>query len=212
MIQIRLTIFTWVLTWMVATVLWCQHSPAQSLFERRSANQIDQYRDYVARQRGDTLTVMVAESTDVENRDERVMDKQGQSSSSQGFDYAFGGDVGTSTGDAFLGTNSANQRGFSGDAEFRSARAISDQFGVTVVDVLPNGNLVLEGFRSVSVQGDVRRMRLTGVVRQYDILPGNMVPSNKVADLRLTLDAEGAEQAFTSQGWLSSRINRLWPF
>ncbi|OYP35227.1 flagellar basal body L-ring protein FlgH [Rhodopirellula sp. MGV] len=212
MTQIRFTIFVWMFTWLVAAALWCQHASAQSLFERRSVNQVDQYRDFVARQRGDTLSVMIAESTDVENRDERIMDKQGQSSSSQGFDYGFGGDVGTSVGDALLNTNSANQRGFTGDAEFRSARAINDRFSVTVVDVLPNGNLVIEGYRSVSVQGDVRRFRLTGVVRQYDILPGNTVPSYLVADLRLTLDADGAEQAFTSQGWLSTRFNRWWPF
>ena len=83
---------------------------------------------------------------------------------------------------------------------------------MTVVDVLPNGNLVVEGTRRIAVQGDVRDIRLTGIVRQYDILPGNRVPSYLVADLRLTFDAQGAEQAFTSQGWLSRRFNRYWPF
>lgn len=185
---------------------------AQSLFERRSSNQIDQYRDYAARGRGDTLSVLIMESTDVQNRDERTMDKTGQSSSTQGFDYALGGALGSVAGDANLGTNAQNQRGFTGDAEFRSERAITDRFSVTVVDVLPNGNLLVEGTRNISVQGDTRRATLTGVVRQYDILPGNSVPSYLVADLRLTLEAEGAEQAFTSQGWLSRSFNRYWPF
>jgi flagellar L-ring protein precursor FlgH len=184
----------------------------QSLFERRSRNQIDQYRDYAARNRGDTLSILIVESTDVENRDERIMDKSGQSTSSQGFNYGVGGDLGDVAGNAILGSDTSNTRGFTGDAEFRSERAITDRFSVTVVDVLPNGNLVVEGTRSVSVQNDVRRLTLTGVVRQYDILPGNNVPSYLVADLRLTLDAAGAEQAFTSQGWLSEKFNRLWPF
>lgn len=200
---------------LLAAFSLCAPSPslhAQSLFERRSNNQIDQYRDYAARNRGDTLSILIAESTDVENRDERTMDKTGRSSSTQGFDYGFGGDIGTSSGDAAFGTNSANQRGFTGDAEFRSERAITDRFTVTVVDVQPNGNLVVEGVRRISVQGDVRELRLTGIVRQYDILPGNTVPSYLVGDLRLTLDAQGAEQAFTSQGWLSRRFNRWWPF
>ncbi|MCD0459449.1 flagellar basal body L-ring protein FlgH [Roseiconus lacunae] len=212
MTQYRTTTIWIGITSMLMIFVSADTATAQSLFERRSANQIDQYRDYVARNRGDTLTVTVAESTDVENRDERTMEKEGGSSSAQGFDYAFGGDIGSSTGDAYFGTTASNDRDFSGDAEFRSARAINDRFSVTVVDVLPNGNLVIEGFRSISVQNDIRRLRLTGVVRQYDILPGNMVPSNMVADLRLTLDAEGAEQAFTNQGWLSSRFNRWWPF
>jgi flagellar L-ring protein precursor FlgH len=185
---------------------------AQSLFDRRSNTQIDQYRDYAARNRGDTLSVLISESTDVENRDERTMDKTGQSRSTQGFDYGLGGTIGSGAGSANFGTNVANQRGFTGDAEFRSERAITDRFSVTVVDVLPNGNLVVEGFRSISVQNDVRQLRLSGVVRQYDILPGNRVPSYLVADLRLSLDAEGAEQAFTNQGWLSRKFNRFWPF
>ncbi len=184
----------------------------QSLFERRSQNQVDQYRDYAARSRGDILSILIMESTDVENRDARVMDKSGRSNSNQGFNYGLGGALGDVSGDAVLGTDVQNRRGFTGDAQFRSERAITDRFSVTVVDVLPNGNLVIEGDRSVSVQNDVRRLKLTGVVRQYDILPGNNVPSYLVADLKLTLDAEGAEQAFTNQGWLSRSFNRWWPF
>lgn len=197
---------------MILMAVQVETASAQSLFQRRSRNQIDQYRDYAARQRGDTLSILIAESTDVENRDERTLDKTGRSSSTQGFDYGFGGDIGTSSGDAAFGTNSANQRGFTGDAEFRSERQINDRFSVTVVDVQPNGNLVVEGTRRISIQGDVRHLRLTGIVRQYDILPGNNVPSYLVADLRVTLEGEGAEQAFTNQGWLSRRFNRWWPF
>ena len=184
----------------------------QSLFQRRSNNQIDQYRDYAARNRGDTLSVLIAESTDVENRDERSLDKTGNSKSTQGFDYGLNGTIGSGSGGAEFGHNVANERGFSGDSEFRSERQLTDRFSVTVVDVLPNGNLVVEGTRVISVQNDSRQLRLSGVVRQFDILPGNTIPSYLVADLRLTLDAEGAEQAFTNQGWLSRGINRFWPF
>lgn len=190
----------------------CHTAGAQSLFMRRSSNQIDQYRDYAARNRGDTLSVLIAESTDVENRDERTLDKSGQSSSTQGFDYGIGGTLGAGAGDATLGHSNANQRGFTGDAEFRSERAITDRFSVTVIDVLPNGNLVVSGSRLISVQNDVRQLKLTGIVRQYDVLPNNTVPSYLVANLEMTLDAKGTEQAFTNQGWLSRRINRFWPF
>lgn len=190
----------------------CQNVTAQSLFMRRSNNQIDQYRDYAARNRGDTLSVLIAESTDVENRDERTLDKTGQSSSSQGFDYGISGTLGAGEGDANMGHSNANQRGFTGDAEFRSERAITDRFSVTVLDVLPNGNMVISGTRFISVQNDVRQLKLTGIVRQYDVLPNNTVPSYLVANLEMTLDAKGTEQAFTNQGWLSRRINRFWPF
>lgn len=189
-----------------------EHASAQSLFERRSVNQIDQYRNYGARHRGDLLTILINENTDVENRDERSLDKTGNSSNSAGFDYGTGGGLGGLAGNAEFGHATASQRGFTGDTEFRSERQFSDKFSVTVTDVLPNGNLVVSGSRMISVQGDERKLCLTGIVRQYDVLPNNFVPSHLVADLNIQLVAEGAEQAFSKQGWFSRRMNRLWPF
>ncbi|MEM6468466.1 MAG: flagellar basal body L-ring protein FlgH [Planctomycetota bacterium] len=197
---------------LLATSIWGETTHAQSLFERRSQNQIDQYRDYAARNRGDTLSVMIMESTDVENRDERIMDKRGQAISSTGLDYGVSGALGDVATDVLLGTNTNHQRNFLGNAQFRTERALTDRFSVTVVDVLPNGNLVVRGSRLINVQNDARELTLTGVVRQYDILPGNSIPSYLVADLQLTLNAKGAEQAFTNQGWLARKFNRYWPF
>jgi flagellar L-ring protein precursor FlgH len=187
-------------------------APGQSLFERRSVNQIDQYRNYAARHRGDLLAITINESTDVENRDERSLDKTGQSSINGALDYGLGGNLGSAIGDGNLGKTSSSSRNFSGDTEFRSARQFSDRFTVTIVDVMPNGNLVVRGERAIAVQGDERRLRLSGIIRQYDVLPNNTVPSHLVADLKIELEAKGAEQAYNKQGWFSRRVNRFWPF
>ena len=185
---------------------------AQSLFENRNDNRVDCYQNFTARKRGDTIAIVIVENTDIENRDQRRMDKAGASLSSQGFDYALSGDVGGAAGDLQVSTNSEHARDFRGDAQYRSERELNDRISVTVVDVLPNGNMVVEGSRTISLQGDVRCLKITGTVRQFDVLPNNSVPSYKVADMKLTIDATGAEQAFTSQGWLSRRFNRWWPF
>ncbi|MEO1526935.1 MAG: flagellar basal body L-ring protein FlgH [Planctomycetota bacterium] len=186
---------------------------AQSLFERRSRNQIEQYRDYAARQRGDLLSITINENTDVQNRDERSLDKTGLSSYNGAFNYGFGGDIGSSTGDTSLGHTTQSARGFSGDTEFRTQRRFLDSFTVTVTDVLPNGNLVVSGTRKINLQGDSRELRLSGIVRQYDILPNNTVSSHLVANLKIQMEAEGTEQAFNNQGWFSKNIvNRFWPF
>ncbi|QEG23384.1 Flagellar L-ring protein precursor [Mariniblastus fucicola] len=185
---------------------------AQSLFERRSANQIDQYRNYAARQRGDLLSVVISESTDVENRDERSLDKSGNSNISGGLSYSLGGGLGGATGDGALNQSSSSSRGFTGDSEFRSERQFLDRFTVTVIDVQPNGNLVISGERNISVQGDSRTLRLSGVVRQIDLLPDNSISSRFVANLDIRLSGKGTEQKFNKQGSFSRRINRLWPF
>lgn len=185
---------------------------AQSLFERRSANQIDQYRNYAARQRGDLLSVVISESTDVENRDERTLDKSGNSNIAGGLSYALGGGLGGAVGDGSLNQSSSSRRGFSGDSEFRSERQFMDRFTVTVIDVQPNGNLIISGRRNISVQGDARTLQLSGVVRQVDLLPNNSIPSRLVANLDIRLTAKGTEQQFGKQGAFSRRMNRLWPF
>ena len=182
------------------------------LFDRRSVNQIDQYRGYAARHRGDLLTILINESTDVENRDERSLDKTSNSSYSGGFDYGLGGGLSTAAGSASLGESTDSARGFTGDTEFRSERQFTDKFTVTVQDIMPNGNMLVLGRRTISVQGDTRELQLSGIVRQFDVLPNNLVPSHLVANLKIELKAKGAEQAFNNQGWLSKKFNRLWPF
>ncbi len=185
---------------------------AQSLFERRSSNQIDQYRNYAARQRGDLLSVVIRESTDVENRDERSLDKSGNSSVNSSLTYGLGGGLGGAAGTGTVDQSSDSSRGFTGDTEFRSERQFLDRFTVTVIDVQPNGNLIISGERNISVQGDGRTLRLSGIVRQVDLLPDNSIPSRLVANLDIKLIGRGPEQSFSNQGSFSRRMNRLWPF
>ncbi|MEM8734206.1 MAG: flagellar basal body L-ring protein FlgH [Planctomycetota bacterium] len=191
---------------------FAQDVSAQSLFQRRSSNQIDSFRNYVGRNRGDILTVLINENTDVENRDERQMDKQGASSYTGGLSYGLGGGLGSTEGDGNLGHNTQSARTFQGDSEYRSERQFTDQFAVTIVDVLPNGNFLVAGHRRMAVQGDIRELRLTGVVRQFDVLPNNIVPSHLIANLKIDLVAEGPEQSFGKQGWFSRKMNKWWPF
>ena len=59
--------------------------------------------------------------------------------------------------------------------EFDQRPNIRGQNGGTVVDMMPNGNLVVEGYRSRIVSGEERMLRITGVVRQQDIGTANTV-------------------------------------
>jgi flagellar L-ring protein precursor FlgH len=185
---------------------------AQTLFERRSPKQIDQYRNYAARRRGDLLSVIISESTDVENRDERSLDKTANANVAAGFGYGLGGGLGGATGNATMDQSSSSNRGFTGDSEFRSERQFLDRFTVTVVDVQPNGNLLISGERNISVQGDARTLRLSGIVRQVDLLPNNSISSRLVANLDIRLIGKGPEQKFNKQGPLGRKLNRYWPF
>jgi len=185
---------------------------AQSIFERRSPNQIDQYSTYSARRRGDSLSILINENTDVENRDERSLDKSGRADVDGAVTYGLGGGLGAAAGSATYDQSTSSERNFRGDSEFRSERQFMDRFMVVVVDVLPNGNLLVSGERNILVHGDERTLKLSGIVRQFDLLANNTVPSNLVANLRIELNGKGPEQSFENQGWFGKHLNRIWPF
>lgn len=185
---------------------------AQSLFQRRSARQVGKFLDPVAKRRGDLLMVVVNENTNLENRDERSMDKTGNSTGNATFGYGFGGGLGTGEASGDINHQTSMQRGFSGDSEFRSQRRFLDQFSVMVTDVYPNGNMRVVGYRSINIQGDSRQLQLSGIVRFVDVLPNNTVASQLIANLKIELVGRGPEQKFGKQGILARKLNRIWPF
>ncbi len=100
-------------------------------------------------------------------------------------------------------------------------RAISEmettggvQFRITarVVDIRPNGNLVLEARKEVVDNEDVWEQRLTGEVRPEDIAPDNTVFSEKLADLRIEKSETGSVRDGYKRGWFKRMYERFSPF
>jgi flagellar L-ring protein FlgH len=199
-----LALLSFLLVTLFATDL---HAQTQSLWDRRDQRKAFLFRDLKARSIGDILTIAITENSDVENSDSRGLSKQSSSSANGGFGYS-----GVSSGSAAAEINSDSQRDFSGDVNFSSARQFQDRFSVTVIDILPNGNLVVSGSRNVLVEGDEKTLTVTGIVRGDDILSDNSVRSSSVANLDINLTGKGTEQDFVKQGWLGRKVNKLWPF
>ena len=185
---------------------------AQSLFERCRTKNLNPYLNVVARGRGDLLVILINENTDVENIDERSLDRTGNSTLNGTLNYGLTGNLGTQLGTSSLGQTGNASRNFTGDSEFRSERQFQDRFSVTVIDVMPNGNLLVEGRRRVTLQGDTRTLQLTGVIRNVDIQPNNVINSQLVSNLEINLLSKGPEDEFGKQGWLGRRLNRFLPF
>jgi flagellar L-ring protein precursor FlgH len=79
-----------------------------------------------------------------------------------------------------------------------------------VTEVLPNGDLVLEGVREIDINGDRQMIVLTGVVRQADIGPGNVVPSTAVGQMRIRYFGRGLIKDNLSPGWLVRVFNKIF--
>ena len=180
----------------------------------RNKNITMAFRDVKAFQRGDLLTVVINEQSDVENLDRRQMDKIAQSATDGDANLGFSGFVGNSAGGGTFDATSNGLRRYNGNAIYQSARGFLDRFTVQVLDELPNGNLLVGGKRYVNVEGDPRELWLTGMIRKTDIAANNTITSQNIANLNLRYVSgpSGNENKFFNQGWLSRKINRIFPY
>lgn len=185
---------------------------AESLWARRSSNHAYLFQDTRARRVGDLLTIVVAEDVSVNNSEDRALDKSTEADANLDFESATGGGFGAQGATGMMDFGSSSSRSFGGEATYRSARAFSGRISVTVMDVLPNGNLVISGQRKINVAGDERTLVVSGIVRANDIGPDNTINSRFIADMRMHYVGQGVEQKFTNQGWLGRVVNVVWPF
>ncbi len=185
-----------------------------SMWLRRDPTMVNPLADAKARRPGDLLIIRVNERSDVDNRDQRLMQKQSESESEASVDAGVSGVVGDKAGGMDFNQGSSGSRRFNGNSQFLSERQLLDQLTIMVVDTTPNGNLLINGTRQVSLEGDQRTMIVTGVVRAIDILPDNSISSSRIGALDIRYEStgnSGAEQKFINQGWLGKKLNRLWP-
>lgn len=185
---------------------------AESLWKKRTHDQAFLFADSKARRVGDLLTVTVSQDTDVNSQENRGMGKSSDASEAFSVDSEAGGGFGTQASNAALDFNNSSSRNFNGNSTFRSNQAFTDRMTVSVMDVLPNGNMVISGQRRVRVAGDERTLVLTGLIRAIDIGPDNTISSRHIGELRLLYEPAGPEQRFTRQGWLGRATNKIWPF
>ena len=91
-------------------------------------------------------------------------------------------------------------------------QVLTNRAAVTVVDVLPNGNMVVEGTKVLGSGKETHYAYFRGVVRPQDVLPDNTVLSANVADARVDVKAEGYLTDVERRGWLLRAEDRLRPY
>ncbi len=81
-----------------------------------------------------------------------------------------------------------------------------------IVDVLPNGNLIIEGNREVRVNHENQIITITGMVRPRDVSAENVILSTYVADARISYSGSGIVNDKQRPGWLVRLLDNIWPF
>jgi len=161
---------------------------AESLFQRaaRSARHDSAFSDLRARREGDLLTVIVRETHDIELGED--FDRSRSSSLDMKLSNFDVKPAAFNTLPAFSGSSSES---FSGKADYDKSGKFEARLTVTVVDVLPNGNLVIAGKRVLRADGETKVIRVAGVVRPRDVTSSNTILSEQVANARVSFQGRG---------------------
>ena len=178
------------------------------------------FEDLKARRIGDILTVRLVESTDASKSSDTSINKSTTTDidnptilgTSPEFDVPGFFPLANTNG-LNLDTNLSSNSAFTGDSETSQANSLSGNITVSVVEVLPNGNLVVRGEKRVTLNNGNEYVRLSGIVRPVDIQTGNTVDSTRIADASIVYTGDGQTHEPNIMGWLARFfISALLPF
>ncbi len=158
---------------------------------------------------GDILTIVVSESVAATNSQSTKSSRDSSVSDAvSGFFYP---SVISHKG-ALPSLSLSGKASNSGGGDISNNQSLTARAAVLVSDVLPNGNLVIEGMRVVTFSGETQYVVLHGLVRSDDIAPDNTIASSNIADARLEFYTEGQLTDAQKRGWFSKLYEKLRPF
>lgn len=106
--------------------------------------------------------------------------------------------------------SSQSNTDFSGSGTTARASALRATISARVAEVLPNGDLLVEGVREIEINGDRQVVVLTGVARVVDIGPGNVIPSSVLGQLSIRYFGRGLTKGSLTPGWLVRVLNKVF--
>lgn len=108
--------------------------------------------------------------------------------------------------------SSTSDQKFKGAGQVKREGTVTATLPVRVVQVLPSGDLFIEGTKVVMVGAEEHHIYLSGLVRRVDIADDNSVPSSRIADAEIEYTGRGDISDTQRRGWLGRTLSKLWPF
>jgi flagellar L-ring protein precursor FlgH len=179
--------------------------PTGGLFQ--AASYRPAFEDPRARLPGDSLTIQITERINASQKSSASIDRSGELSASVSA-LPF---LKAPLLDKFQ-TGAESSNSFAGTGGTESANNFSGSITATVLEVLPNGHLVVAGEKQIGVNQNVDVLRFSGTVDPRQIQPGNVVPSAQVANARIESRGRGAQGEALSIGWLARFFLSVIPF
>ena len=174
--------------------------------------QAGQYRplfeDHRARLVGDTITVQIVEKVSATQKSTSSVDKSGGLAAGVSAIPGFAGNSFTA-GRANIGLTSSNT--FAGKGSTENSNDFSGTITATVIEVLPNGHLIVSGEKQIGVNHNVDVLRFSGQVDPRAIQAGNTVASAQIANVRIEQRGKGQQADAQGIGWLGRFFLNVLP-
>ncbi len=183
--------------------------PSGSLYSD-SASNLFLFRDFRAHTVNDILTIQVNESSTASNSANTTTKKEGDvaikapnvaglEKGTQALDFA----------SILAGSSALN---FAGQGSTSRTGQLQAFVSAKVTQVLPNGDLAIEGVKVVTINRERQVLRIRGLVRPRDITPSNVVLSTAIADMEVVFDGKGIVSDANKPGFLFRLIQWITPF
>ena len=170
-----------------AVSLWSEES--RNIFSDRKASQV-----------GDIVTVIISETASMTSTKDSSNSKSGKQNL----------DAGLGIFDFLAAASAGQDDSFSAKGSATNSNTARGTITVTVTDVAPNGNLIVEGTQSIWNNKNEHKITLQGIIRPDDITYRNTIPSNKVAEATVKFDGKGPLNSKQRQGIITQIFNFLF--
>ena len=174
-----------------ADSLWREGTP--SLFSDRRAYRV-----------GDILTVLIVENAKAK--------KEATTRTANDFSSQISGGPGTGPLDFIpdFSVNGSTKNDYDGSGSTERSGSFTATIAALVTEVIPGGNLRIQGQREVMVNGEREIINLSGIVRPQDIKTNNTVLSTVIAEASISYQGKGAVNTSQSPGLVARLINWLF--
>jgi flagellar L-ring protein precursor FlgH len=167
------------------------------------------FEDRRARHVGDTVTVNIVESLSASQVSKSTVNRN-TSAANTITTAPIPGILGPDLANLNMGVKTDND--FSGKGGTEAANTFTGSITATVIEVQPNGHLLIAGEKQIGVNQNVDVMRFTGTVDPRQLQPGSVINSTQVANVRVESRGRGAQGEAQTVGWLSRFFLSFNPF
>ena len=158
---------------------------------------------------GDVITVLLNESSQATRTQNGTVTRDSSNTLAPAGLQKFGSNLGGMFGGVNMLGGTVSNKG-TGAADQQAS--LTGSVAVAVVEVMPNGNLVLRGEKQLALTEGTEIIQVAGIIRPDDVSPSNTVQSKRLANAQIAYRGTGDLANATRAGWGTSALIKLWPF